>query len=70
MSSNLSPIKTLECNCCGSSTKGRQWWNRDTGYGMCDFCIEYVRRKGMAESEIRDNYGVQGVHWGVEKATA
>lgn len=60
------PIRDLACNCCGGYTRGRQWWNRDTGYGMCSKCIAWVRSRGMSEEEIRDLYGVEGVHWGVE----
>jgi hypothetical protein len=28
----LEPVRTLTCCCCGESTRGRQWWNRDTGF--------------------------------------
>ena len=56
------PIRTLQCCCCGEPTKGRQWWNRDTGYGVCQSCITYARRKGYTEDEIRSLYGVEGIH--------
>ena len=59
------PIRGLECCCCGQSTRGRQWWNRDTGYGICPPCIEYVKSHGETDAEIRDNYGIEGVHYGV-----
>lgn len=59
----MSKPRLLECCCCGSGTLGRQWWNRDTGYGMCPSCIAFVRRKGMSEEEIQCNYGMEGVHW-------
>jgi hypothetical protein len=61
--SALGPVRELGCCCCGNSTRGRQWWNRDTGYGICDGCIEFVRKHGETEAEIRDNYGVEGIHW-------
>lgn len=61
---SLGPIVWLECNCCGNGTRGRQWWNRDTGYGMCAECLTYVRSKGMPDAEIRDYYGIEGVHCG------
>ena len=32
------PVTLLTCCCCGNSTLGRQWWNRDTGYGLCARC--------------------------------
>jgi hypothetical protein len=60
------PVRTLECCCCGSSTKGRQWWNRDTGYGLCVACIPFVSTrwgKPVDPEEIRDCYGVRGVHY-------
>lgn len=62
------PIRRLECCCCGSvEIRGRQWWNRDTGYGICVACIQFVRNHGETEVEIRDNYGIEGVHWGLEQ---
>ena len=63
---NESPIHTLICCCCGESTQGRQWWNRDTGFGMCGGCIARIRERGkMPEDEIRNLYGVEGVHYSV-----
>lgn len=59
------PVRELGCCCCGNSTRGRQWWNRDTGYGICVDCIAYVRKHGESEAEIRDNYGLEGIHWGI-----
>ena len=65
--SNSADIQTLTCCCCGESTKGRQWWNRDTGFGVCSGCIEFVRRQGEPEEQIRNYYGIEGVHWGVDQ---
>jgi hypothetical protein len=59
-------IRTLTCCCCGELTRGRQWWNRDTGYGVCAKCVAWVRLKGESEVDIRSNYGEEGIHWGVE----
>lgn len=61
------PVRSLRCNCCGGDTRGRQWRNRDTGYGMCLDCITFVRKRGMPETEIRDLYGFEGIHWGVNE---
>ena len=36
MKTNL--IRWLVCCCCGSHTLGRQWWNRDQGFGLCPSC--------------------------------
>lgn len=65
------PIRDLGCNCCGNAMRGRQWWNRDTGYGMCDECIVYVRthrpfgRDPMSEAESLECYGIDGVHFNI-----
>ena len=47
----------LACNCCGSSTSGRQWWNRDTGYGVC---VECSRDR---EYKTPSMAGYRGVHF-------
>jgi len=58
-------MKTLICNCCGNYTRGKQWWNRDEGYGICESCgAEQVERYGLESVEF-DN-GKKGVHWGVK----
>lgn len=64
----LGPTESLECCCCGGGTRGRQWHNRDTGYGMCVSCIAYVKKRGMPDEEILENYGHKGVHYDVEVA--
>jgi hypothetical protein len=61
------PVRNLECCCCGETTRGRQWWNRDTGYGMCLKCIAYVRSHGDTDEQIHDCYGVEGVHWNIDE---
>ena len=59
------PTRNLECNCCGSCAgRWQQWWNRDTGYGMCFRCIQWVKSRGMPDDEIVDLYGREGVNWG------
>jgi hypothetical protein len=65
MSETDKRVESLTCCCCGGGARGRQWHNRDTGYGMCVPCITYVRKQGMTEAEIKDCYGIEGVHWGV-----
>lgn len=64
----LGPIRDLGCCCCGNATRGRQWWNRDTGYGICPECVEFVRKHGETEAEIKDNYGIAGVHYAVDES--
>jgi hypothetical protein len=54
----VSTIHTLECCCCGESTKGRQWYNRDYGYGVCPAC-----GPKFTESDV----GKRGVHWDIQQ---
>jgi len=60
------------CCCCGAKTSGKQWHNRDTGYGLCKSCLAYIRRhrlfggEPMTEAEIGACYGVEGVHCGID----
>ena len=53
---------SLECCCCGGGLVGRQWHNRDTGYGLCLGCIDYCMRGETVETFER-NYGLRGVHY-------
>ena len=48
-------LKYLCCAECGAETIGRQWWNQDKGYGICDRCSE----NWGADSNI---YGKKGIH--------
>ena len=59
------PVRRLECAVCGNDAgRWRQHWNRDTGYGVCRKCIDWLRRTNRAtEDEIADNYGVEGVNF-------
>lgn len=58
----LEPIFSLTCCCCGTSTTGRQWHNRDTGYGLCQRCIERCTH-GEPHDEIVRRYGLRGIHY-------
>lgn len=64
------PLIDLECCCCGSSTTGRQWWNRDTGYGLCDDCIDHVGAGSVPVGGTAESYGVRGVHFGIDRLIA
>jgi hypothetical protein len=64
------PIVDLRCCCCDSATRGRQWWNRDTGYGLCDDCIEYCRVADVKHGDTARAYGIRGFHWDIEKRSA
>lgn len=61
--------KTLICACCGKYTKGRQWWNQDTGYGLCPDCYKKNLKRDiklygrdMAMKSMQASYGNYGTH--------
>jgi len=56
------PVRRLICCCCGETTRGRQWWNRDTGYGLCAACAESIAQHETPE-EMRSRYGDAGTHY-------
>ena len=56
------PVRILHCCCCGAATRGRQWYNRDTGYGLCRGCVDRCSRNETPE-EVKSLYGVRGVHY-------
>lgn len=58
-------IRRLECCVCGGDAgRWAQWWNRDTGYGVCVECVRRLRARGTDEATIRQDYGVEGVNFG------
>lgn len=58
----MTKVRNLKCSCCGGLTRGRQWHNRDTGYGLCSSCISFVSERTTPE-EVRRCYGDRGVHY-------
>jgi hypothetical protein len=64
MSEMASRVENLRCCVCGGSARGRQWFNRDEGYGICRKCVDYVAQK-QTEDEIYQNYGVEGIHYNI-----
>lgn len=61
------PTRPLICSCCGAETRGRQWHNRDTGYGLCTDCIEFCAKRSTP-AEFERCYGRRGVHFDVHGA--
>lgn len=62
---NGTPTRRLTCCVCGEPCQGRQWWNRDTGYGLCQACGDTITlTHGAAEAE--DMAGKRGVHWDIK----
>lgn len=52
----------LRCACCGGAAFGKQWYNRDRGYGICMPCADMVLRKEGAEA-LERGYGISGIHF-------
>jgi hypothetical protein len=64
------PTDRKVCSCCDRyAGHFQQWHNRDIGFGICADCIAWLRapREGKPprcdEAEIRDLYGIEGVHF-------
>jgi hypothetical protein len=62
-------IKHLNCCCCGERTLGRQWWNRDTGFGLCPKCADRISKSEDQET-MKSCYGEKGVHYYIEEIVA
>ena len=60
----LGRLRTLICGCCGSYTRGRQWWNSDNGYGLCPECADWKRERGGSKEGLEEGSGIEGIHWG------
>jgi hypothetical protein len=59
-------MKFLICCCCGERTIGKQWWNRDKGYGVCKECGEREEKRAGIE-EAQRSFGVKGKNWAIEE---
>jgi predicted amidophosphoribosyltransferase len=56
------PRRRLTCSCCGSDAgRWAQHWNRDTGYGICPKCVEWLRTRYEPDEMIR-LYGTPGIN--------
>jgi hypothetical protein len=66
MDQKLSKIVTLTCCCCGESTRGRQWHNRDTGFGLCPACADWIAKSTTPE-DMRSCYGERGIHYDIKE---
>lgn len=63
--SNPNAPRNLTCCCCGAATRGRQWHNRDTGFGLCPACIDFCARGTSALDMIR-RYGYRHIHYDLQ----
>ncbi len=59
--------KTLICCCCGVYTVGRQWYNRDAGYGLCPKCAKWIKSRN--DEDMQSCYGIEGYHYNIEEVT-
>jgi hypothetical protein len=56
-------VRPLLCSLCGALTIGRQWLNREAGYGICATCVEWLRQRSTPPVEMLQTYGHEGVHF-------
>ena len=61
----LPPVMSLVCSSCGAALRGRQWHNRDVGFGLCPSCVAWIKTR-ESKQEMLQNYGVEGMHYAVE----
>jgi hypothetical protein len=64
MSDNDKPIRSMSCCTCGRGCRGRQWWNRDTGFGLCAKCGDWLSTRGEDPERMA---GKRGIHWDVSE---
>lgn len=60
-------VKVLTCCCCGADAPGRQWYNRDAGYGLCPRCAKWIATRETPET-MQNLYGTPGVHYFTEES--
>ena len=60
----LARTRRMECCVC-SDDAGRfqQHWNRDTGFGICRRCVDWLQSRGETGAEMLNLYGVEGVNY-------
>lgn len=60
----MSHLRDLSCSVCGSGAgRFRQHWNRDTGWGLCAKCRDWLHERGTSPEEMADLYGIAGVNY-------
>lgn len=53
----------LTCTCCGGDAgKWHQFWNQDTGYGLCASCASWIASRGYSQEYLDETYGKEGLH--------
>jgi len=60
--------KRLRCSVCGQAAWGRQWWNQDTGYGVCARCGDEWPAASKGElGDVERTFGTRGIYWDVDR---
>jgi hypothetical protein len=59
---NPDPIQSLTCCCCYGPAQGRQWHNRDTGFGLCPKCAAWIATK-ESPAQMLQSYGKPGYNY-------
>ena len=59
-------MKLICSSCTGEAPSKRQWFNQDTGYGICPRCFQLVLEKDGRPAAI-DSYGRPGVHHSLDE---
>jgi hypothetical protein len=58
--------RNLRCACCGEDAgRFEQFFNQDTGWGLCAGCADYIvskPRNGMTVDELTRCYGKAGIN--------
>lgn len=59
--------RRLICSCCGKDAgKWLQYWNQDTGYGLCSSCRDSIWERDhpcLPREEFELTYGKPGVNY-------
>jgi hypothetical protein len=76
MNHNPGTVRSLRCNCCGGGAgRHAQWWNMDTGFGICRPCAIRQRNAEAAkpvdrEDSLEFRCGREGVNWATDEQWA
>lgn len=54
----------MKCSVCGAAAgHWEQHWNRDTGWGVCRACVDWLAGRGLTAEEMKSDYGTEGVNY-------
>lgn len=64
------PIQKTCSHCGGDAGRFIQFWNQDTGFGICPSCVTWLKSRGTTDEYLRETHGEPGVHYGTPEGTA